>query len=210
MPNDKPTSSVWECMFFQSLTNRISLNFWLFVHLMGKSEQFNMVLICIPYKWDRFYLVAMLCLTLLQPLWTVARQAPLSMGFSRQEYWSGCHFLLQCVKVKSESEVAQSCLTPRDHIYCSPPGSSIHGIFQARVLEWVAIAFSASDINSSQTNFSINRDEWAYTRVHIGNTSTKALMSLRRLFISPHISFFVHENSFFFYCWLESFLLVST
>ena len=112
----------------------------------------------------------------------------------------GCHFLLQCVKVKSESEVAQSCLTPRDHIYCSPPGSSIHGIFQARVLEWVAIAFSASDINSSQTNFSINRDEWAYTRVHIGNTSTKALMSLRRLFISPHISFFVHENSFFFYC----------
>ena len=75
----------------------------------------------------------------------------------------GCHFLLQCVKVKSESEVAQSCLTPSDPMDCSPPGSSIHGIFQARVLEWVAIAFSASDINSSQTNFSINRDEWACT-----------------------------------------------
>ena len=53
----------------------------------------------------------------------------------------GCHFLLQCMKVKSESEVAQSCLTLRDPIDCSLPGS-IHGIFQARVLEWGAIAFS--------------------------------------------------------------------
>ena len=54
----------------------------------------------------------------------------------------GCHFLLQCEKVKSESEVAQSCPTPSDPMDCSPPGSSIHGIFQARVLEWGAIAFS--------------------------------------------------------------------
>ena len=54
----------------------------------------------------------------------------------------GCHFLLQCVKVKSESEVTQSCLTLRDPMDCSLLGSSIHGIFQARVLEWVAIAFS--------------------------------------------------------------------
>ena len=46
------------------------------------------------------------------------------------------------MKVKSESEVAQSCLTLSDPMYCSPPGSSIQGIFQARVLEWVAIAFS--------------------------------------------------------------------
>ena len=53
----------------------------------------------------------------------------------------GCHFLLQCMKVKSESEVAQSCLTLSDPMDCSPPGSSIHGIFQARVLECVAIAF---------------------------------------------------------------------
>ena len=54
----------------------------------------------------------------------------------------GCHFLLQCMKVKSESEVAQSCPTLNDPMDCSLPGSSIHGIFQARVLEWVAIAFS--------------------------------------------------------------------
>ena len=54
----------------------------------------------------------------------------------------GCHFLLQCMKVKSESEVAQSCLTLSDPMDCSLPGSSIHGIFQARVLEWGAIALS--------------------------------------------------------------------
>ena len=54
----------------------------------------------------------------------------------------GCHFLLQCMKVKSKSEVAQSCPTLSDPIDCSLPGSSIHGIFQARVLEWGAIAFS--------------------------------------------------------------------
>ena len=54
----------------------------------------------------------------------------------------GCHFLLPCMKVKSESEVAQSCLTLCDPIDSSPPGSSVHRIFQARVLEWVTIAFS--------------------------------------------------------------------
>ena len=54
----------------------------------------------------------------------------------------GCHFLLQRMKVKSESEGAQSCLTPSDPMDRSLPGSSVHGICQARVLEWVAIAFS--------------------------------------------------------------------
>ena len=53
-----------------------------------------------------------------------------------------CHFLLQCMKVKCEDEVTQSCLTPSDLMDCSLPGSSAHGIFQARVLEWGAIAFS--------------------------------------------------------------------
>ena len=54
----------------------------------------------------------------------------------------GCHFLLQCMKVKSESEVAQSCPILSDPMDCSLPGSSVHGIFQARVLEWGAVAFS--------------------------------------------------------------------
>ena len=56
----------------------------------------------------------------------------------------GCHFLLQCMKVKSESEVIQSCPTLSDPMDCSLPSSSIHGILQARVLEWVAIAFSGA------------------------------------------------------------------
>ena len=54
----------------------------------------------------------------------------------------GRHLLLQRIKVKGESEVAQSCLTPSNPMDCSPPGSSIRGLFQARVLEWGAIAFS--------------------------------------------------------------------
>ena len=62
----------------------------------------------------------------------------------------GCHFLLQCMKVKSESEVTQSCPTLSNPIDCSLPGSSVHGIFQARVLEWGAIAFSDWVINVSQ------------------------------------------------------------
>ena len=59
----------------------------------------------------------------------------------------GCHFLLQCMRVKSESEATQLCPTLRDPMDCSPPGSSIHGIFQARVLEWGAIAFSNLYLN---------------------------------------------------------------
>ena len=75
-------------------------------------------------------------------------QAPPSLGFSRQEHWttpvvhSSCHYLLQCMKVKSESEVAQSCPTLSDPMDHSLPGSSVHGIFQARVLEWGAFACS--------------------------------------------------------------------
>ena len=62
----------------------------------------------------------------------------------------GCHFLLQCMKVKSESEVAQSCPTLSNPMDCSLPGSSIHGIFQARVLEWVATAFSGKRVYGGQ------------------------------------------------------------
>ena len=62
----------------------------------------------------------------------------------------GCHFLLQCMKVKSQSEVAQSCPTLSDPMDCSLPGSSVHGICQARVLEWGAIAFSEGNCYSLQ------------------------------------------------------------
>ena len=69
---------------------------------------------------------------------TEACQAPLSLGFSRQEHWSGFPF----PSPMHESEVAQSCATLSDPMDCSLPGSSVHGFFQARVLEWGAIAFS--------------------------------------------------------------------
>ena len=66
-----------------------------------------------------------------------------------------CHFFLQCMKVKSESEVTQSYLTLSDPMECSLPGSSIHGIFQARVLEWGAISFSVQLFRSVFLNFKI-------------------------------------------------------
>ena len=61
----------------------------------------------------------------------------------------GCHFLLQCMKVKGKSEVTELCPTLSDPMDLSLPGSSVHGIFQARVLEWGAIAFSNMDVYSS-------------------------------------------------------------
>ena len=69
-----------------------------------------------------------------------AYQAPPSLGFSRQEHWSGLPF--PSPMHASESEVAQSCPTLSNPMDCSLPGSSVYGIFQARVLEWVTIAFS--------------------------------------------------------------------
>ena len=82
------------------------------------------------------------CPTLCDPIDARAHQAPHPWDSPGKNTGVGCHFLLQCMKVKSESEVAQSCPTLSDPMDCSLPGSSIHGIFQARVLEWGAIAFS--------------------------------------------------------------------
>ena len=89
----------------------------------------------------------------------------------------GCHFLLQCMKVKSESEVAQSCPTLRDPMDCSLPGSSVHGIFQARVLEWVAIAFS--DI--------LVRDNRANTLVKVGSQWSIKVTFVLREFAEPAV-----------------------
>ena len=83
-----------------------------------------------------------LCPTLCGPHRQQPNSLPNPWGSPGKNTGVGCHFLLQCMKMKSESEVAQSCLTlsdPMDHSLQSP---SIHGIFQARVLEWGAIAFS--------------------------------------------------------------------
>ena len=82
-----------------------------------------------------------LCLTLCDPIDGSPPGSPIP-GSLKARTRVGCHFLLQCVKVKSESEVTQLCLTCSDRMDCSLPVSSVHGFFQARVLEWGAIAFS--------------------------------------------------------------------
>ena len=82
------------------------------------------------------------------------------MGFSRQEHWSGLPFPSP-MKVKSESEVAQSCLTLSDPMDYSPPGSSVHGVLQARVPEWGAIAFSAVDMSLSKLHERVkDKETW--------------------------------------------------
>ena len=92
------------------------------------------------------------CVRLLVTLWSLAHQAPLSMGFSKEEYWSGWPFSFldlpdpgikpATVSLVQFSSVTQSCPTLCDPMDCSPPGSSVHGILQGRILEWVAMPFS--------------------------------------------------------------------
>ena len=82
---------------------------------------------------------------------TAAHPAPPSLGFSRQEHWSGLPFPSPMHQSESENEVAQLCPTLSDPMDCSPPGSSAHGIFQARVLEWGAIAFSRRLLSANIT-----------------------------------------------------------
>ena len=92
----------------------------------------------------------------------------------------GCHFLLQCMKVKSESEVAQLCPTLSNPMDCSPPGSSIHGIFQTRVLEWGAIAFSMIYCNNQLKKYRVS-----FLRLAKGAFSVPLLMSMSEAFSVP-------------------------
>ena len=98
----------------------------------------------------------------------------------------GCHFLLQCMKVKSESEVAQSCPTPSDPMDCSLTGSYIHGIFQARVLEWGAIAFSAQGCHRAPgwtpcviSNFLL-AIYFTYGNIHVSVFLSQFLLTLKK------------------------------
>ena len=95
--------------------------------------------------WYPLLLLLLSCFSrvrLCAPPEMAAHQAPHPWDSPGKNTGVGCHFLLQCMKVKSESDVAQSRPTLRDSMDCSLSGSYVHGIFQARVLEWVAIAFS--------------------------------------------------------------------
>ena len=80
------------------------------------------------------------CLTLCNPIDGSPTRLPRPWDSPGKNIEVGCHFLLQCMKVKTESEVSQSCPTLSNPMDCSFPGSSIHGIVQARALEWGAIS----------------------------------------------------------------------
>ena len=105
---------------------------------------------------------------------TAAHQAPPSLGFSRQEHGVGSHFLLQYMKVKSESEVAQSCPILSDPMDCSLPASFVHGIFQARVLEWDALPSLGSVLRVHKFQQIIN-----FRRSSIQTTTSKSQLSQR-------------------------------
>ena len=114
----------------------------------------------------------------------------------------GCHFLLQYMKVKSESEVAQSCPTLSDPMDCSPPGSSVHGIFQTRVPEWGAITFSGkkrlAPMKEGQLEDCMSRHMAGLSRGHWGNgaeLSPRALLCQLALVHSKPSYDFVMESS---------------
>ena len=113
----------------------------------------------------------------------------------------GCHFLLQCMKVKREREVAQLCLTLREPLDCRPPGSSVHGIFQARVVEWGAIAFS--DFPTIKYNFElISHYNLILVQIHRHYTYSPKykLKSLIRQHSEDYLKFgFVCSDNFFLY-----------
>ena len=120
---------------------------------------------------------------------TAAHQAPPPLGFSRQEHWSGLPF----PSPARESEAAQSCPTLTDPMDCSLPGSSVHRIFQARVLEWGAIAFSfrlARTLQSSSVQVSdhggyVVRREAQGQACDAGRASLRGMCKLQRLWSGP-------------------------
>ena len=126
-------------------------NLLLLRHLHWQTDSLPVVLARKPYSPNRAAAAAakshQLCLTLCDPIDGGPPGSP-PWDSPGKHTGVGCHFLLQCMKVKSENEVAQSCPTLRDPMDCSLPGSSICGISQARVLEWVAIAFSAKMLDT--------------------------------------------------------------
>ena len=105
----------------------------------------------------------------------------------------GCHFLLQCMKVKSESEVAQSCPTLRDRMDCSPPGSSIHGIFQARVLAWVPLPSPLQDQVTLLCICGLILHKLSKTKKHSSNT--KSVHTSVCLNTFPFLSYWIHHET---------------
>ena len=133
------------------MKNKINLDYITVLHVWQRHHAFKKYTqiiylenICHPYDLAAAAAAKLLqsCPTLCDPHRRQPTRLPRPWDSPGKNTGVGCHFLLQCMKVKSESEVAQSCPTPRDPMDCSLSGSSsVHGIFQTRVLEWGAIAF---------------------------------------------------------------------
>ena len=123
------TQQVHTAQYVDTISKNVSLTLATQEAIERKLEmRVDALLLLLLSRFSRVWLCA-------TPL-TEAHQAPPSLGFSRQEHWSGLPFPSPMMKVKSEREVIQSCLTLSDPMDCSPPGSSVYGIFQAKVLEW--------------------------------------------------------------------------
>ena len=143
-----PTASSRNCQSIVGLTISITARrkkHFLSLQVCGKTVTCNRILYHFIHIHTHMLLLSRfsrvrLCVTPEM----AAHQAPHPWDSPGKNTGVGCHFLLQCIKGKSESEVAQSCPTPSNLMDCSLPGSSVHGTFQARVLEWGAIAFSAT------------------------------------------------------------------
>ena len=141
-------------MWFSFASYLSFLSFGLLFQEMGPIVKYHGIVMKI--KWtsdldryiDRIMLLLLSHFSRVQPHRRQPNRLPRPWDSPDNNTGVGCHFLLQCMKVKSESEVTLSCLTLSDPRDCSLPGASVHGIFQARVLEWGAIAFSVHLLRS--------------------------------------------------------------
>ena len=126
-----------------------------------------------------------------------AHQAPPSLGFSRQEHWSGLPF--PSPMHENESEVAQSCPILSDPMDCSPPGSSIHGILQARVLEWHAIVIILTSLQKLNWFLCFtDKETESHETVADERKSTSSIFPfLYNIFSLTHWNYFL-ENAFYF------------
>ena len=107
----------------------------------------------------------------------------------------GCHFLLQCIKVKSESEVTWSCPTLSVPMDWSLPGSSVHGIFQARVLEWGAVAFSDFFLTYSHSSL-LGLQRYVYLTLRFFfSTNNQNLFTFKKHFCFPNRSGFLYPRT---------------
>ena len=132
MPYHFTDSPTWVYLHFQTSDE---------CHLVHKNDSFmSFYLISLTYYY--YYQVASVVSDSLRPHRQQPTRLPRPWDSPGKNTGVGCHVLLQCMKVKSESEVAQSCPTPSNPMDCSLPVSPVHGTLQVRVLEWGAIAFS--------------------------------------------------------------------